>query len=132
MRSLQPGEPEGVLFRYLFISLLPDVVREVVANMESLDDMAKAAKSILESNAAARISAAQVVDAQVAAVRRPQSSRRGAGDAAPAVSTDADNAGLCRTHVRYGHDAFKCDRPTSCPMRSVIKPRSGNGPAGRR
>ena len=26
MRSLQPGEPEGVMFRYVFVSLLPDVV----------------------------------------------------------------------------------------------------------
>ena len=57
MRSLQPGEQEGVMFRYVFVSLLPDVVREVVTSMESLDDMAKTAGNILQSNAASRINA---------------------------------------------------------------------------
>ena len=55
MRSLQPGEQEGDLFRYFFVSLLPDVVREVVASMDSLDDMAKTANNILQSNAAAHV-----------------------------------------------------------------------------
>ena len=132
MRSLQPGEEEGVLFRYFFVSLLPDVVREVVATMDSLDDMAKTAKGILQSNAAARISAAQLPDAEVAAVRRPQIAGRASGSSNPRTTADGDGSGLCRTHIRYGQDAFKCDRPASCPMRSVIKPRSGNGPAGRR
>ena len=44
------------MFRYVFVSLLPDVVREVVTSMESLDDMAKTAGDILQSNASARIS----------------------------------------------------------------------------
>ena len=129
MRSLQPGEEEGTIFRYLFISLLPDVVREVVATMESLDDMAKSATSILQSNAAARISALSVQDEpQVSAVRRPsggRSPRRPRGTASPSRSA------LCRTHARYGQDAFRCDKPSSCPMHSVIRT-PGNGPAGRR
>ena len=56
MRSLQPGEEEGVIFRYLFVSLLPDGVREVVANLDSLDDVARTANTIMQSNASARIS----------------------------------------------------------------------------
>ena len=50
MRSLQPGEPEGVLFRYVFVSLLPDVVREVVTSIDSLDKMALMAGNILQAN----------------------------------------------------------------------------------
>ena len=125
MRSLQPGEEEGTIFRYLFVSLLPDVVREVVATMDSLDDMAKTANSILQSNASARINALSTAteDLQVTAVRRPRPPR-------PAAA--AGTAGsLCRTHVRYGQDAFRCDRPASCPMHSVVRS-PGNGPAGRR
>ena len=128
MRSLQPGEEEGTIFRYLFVSLLPDVVREVVANMDSLDDMARAANSILQSNAAARISAlsSSTEDLRIAAVRRP-SGTRSPRPLPPAGHSD----GLCRTHVRYGRDAFRCDKPSSCPMRSVTRT-PGNGPAGRR
>ena len=140
MRSLQPGEEEGVIFRYLFISLLPDVVREVVATMDSLDDMARTANGILQSNVAARISAlthCQDAD-QVAALRRtptsssrsfrrqPTSPRR--SGSSPARSSASS---LCRTHARYGEDAFKCDRPSSCPMRTITRS-PGNGPAGRR
>ena len=140
MRSLQPGEPEGVLFRYLFVSSLPDGVREVVANIDSLDDIAKTAKNILQSNAAARISAVQseVLDdslataEQVSALRRAprpaQSPRRSLGSSGTTEGSDV----VCKTHARYGRDAFKCDRPSTCHMRSMVRPRSGNGPAGRR
>ena len=47
LRSLQPGEQEGVVFRYIFVNLLPDVVREVVSSMDLLDEMAKTANNIL-------------------------------------------------------------------------------------
>ena len=131
MRSLQPGEQEGVMFRYVFVSLLPDVVREVVTSMESLDDMAKTAGDILQSNASARISAlaqssqlAHDFDDHVALVQR--------NSPRPASSSALSND-LCKTHVRYGRDAFKCDRPGSCPMARVTSRRpSGNGNAGRR
>ena len=138
MRSLQPGEDEGVIFRYLFISLLPDVVREVVATMDSLDDMAKTANSILQSNAAARINALsqQFDDAQVSSVRRPPAARSAPRRPPPSPSSSSSPTRqrgnyLCRTHDRYGQDAFRCDRPGSCPMRSVVRA-PGNGPAGRR
>ena len=121
MRSLQPGEEEGTIFRYLFVSLLPDVVREVVATMDSLDDMARTANSVLQSNAAARISALSVQDdfrrqddsrrlgddAQVFALRRPSSARSPRRPKGPASSSPASStSGLCRTHTRYGQDAF--------------------------
>ena len=134
MRSLQPGEEEGTIFRYLFVSLLPDVVREVVATMDSLDDMAMTANSVLQSNAAARINALSLQDnAEVAAIRRssgprsPRSPRR----PRPPPSAGSGTSGLCRTHSRYGQYAFRCDRPASCPMRAVTRV-PGNGPAGRR
>ena len=119
------------------------MVREVVATMDSLDDMAKTASSILQSNVAARVSAL-AEDAEVAALRRPspsvRSNRRAPDSGASSHDggrdggreSGRDGSDLCRTHVRYGRDAFKCDRPLSCSMRSVIRPRSGNGPAGRR
>ena len=124
MRSLQPGEPEGVMFRYVFVSLLPDIVREVVSSMDSLDDMARTADSILQSNTSSRINALGLTsDDQVAAVRRPSPHRSAAR---PSPGRD-----LCRTHSRYGQDAYRCDRPSVCPMRNVIRT-PGNANAGRR
>ena len=126
MRSLQPGEQEGVMFRYVFVSLLPDVVREVVSSMDSLDDMAATAGNILQANTASspRVASAlfdrqDIQESSVAAVsRRP-----------PPPSTPR----LCRLHAKYGRDAVRCDRPSSCPMKNVIRtsPLPGNAPAGR-
>ena len=126
MRSLQPGEPEGVMFRYVFVSLLPDVVREVVSSIDSLDEMATTAGNILQANVAATArlcsvsgaGATPVGEPAVAALRRP-----------PPKKKDS----VCRLHSTYGRDAFRCDKPTTCPMRNVIRttPLSGNGPAGR-
>ena len=132
MRSLQPGEPEGVMFRYVFVSLLPDVICEVVSSMDSLDDMAATAGNILQSNVAstARVCAVaqdplQDLSSQsdpqvlaVAAARRPSPS---------------PSSRLCRLHTKYGRDVVRCDRPSSCPMKNVIRttPLPGNAPAGR-
>ena len=140
MRTLQPGEEEGVLFRHIFVHLLPDVVREVVSSIDSLDEMAATATTVYQSNAAASISALSLVDAgvvgQVNAVRRQQRS------GGPRPSSGRNNSGsggrqrggvvLCKTHSRYGRDTYRCDRPDSCPMHDILKaPPAGNGPAGR-
>ena len=128
MRSLQPGEQEGVMFRYVFVSLLPDVVREVVSSIESLDDMALTAGNILQANVAStpRI-AAVAIDQEPAA---PLVASASASLRPPASSSSR----LCRLHAKYGQDAIRCDRPSVCPMKNVIRttPLPGNGPAGRR
>lgn len=80
MRTLQPGEEEGVLFRYIFVNLLPDVVREVVSSMDSLDEMATTATTVYQANASALVSSVGFADPaveQVNAVRRPQRSGGG-------------------------------------------------------
>ena len=125
LRSLQPSEPEGVVFRYIFVNLLPDVVREVVSSMDSLDEMAKTANNILQASASSKITSVAVDDPVVAAVRRPSRP--------PPPLRRRD---VCRLHQRYGRDAFRCDKPDTCSMRNVIRttplpPKtSGNAPAG--
>ena len=121
MRSLQPGEQEGVIFRCIFVSLLPDVVREVVSPMDSLDEMARTANCVLQSNTASRVNTL-IREDTVSAVRRPS----------PRRSARPSTGDLCRTHSRYGQDAFRCDRPAVCPMKDVVRSPPGNGPAGRR
>ena len=129
MRTLQPGaqEFEGVLFRFIFINLLPDVVREVVANIDDLDEMAEMATTVYQANANASAVVNSVSDgAAINAIRRPPQPRSSGPSAANR------RRGLCRRHSRFGRDAHRCDRPESCPMRDFTRPpQSGNGPAGR-
>ena len=138
MRTLQPGEQEGVLFRHIFVNLLPDVVREVVSSVDSLDEMAATATTVLQSNASTSVSSITLDDGEftvqinaVNAVRRPQRSGNGGGSARGASGGGRRRgAMLCKTHSRYGRDAFRCDKPDTCAMRDIIKS-PGNAPAGR-
>ena len=117
------------MFRYVFASLLPDVVREVVSSLESLDEMAATAGNILQANAASAARVCAVSDSVgaddqvLAALRRPP--------------PPSPRRTLCRLHAKYGQDAIRCDRPSSCPMKNVVRttplpPSSGNANAGRR
>ena len=130
MRSLQPGEPEGVMFRYVFVSLLPDVVREVVSSMDSLDDMAQTAGNILQANAASspRVAALTMDGDMMTSLTVPIVE---AATLCPSSSPQTQR--LCRLHAKYGRDAVRCDRPSACPMKNVIRttPLSGNATAGR-
>ena len=129
MRTLQPGEQEGVLFRHIFVNLLPDVIREVVSSIDSLDEMAATATTIYQSNAANLVSSVALDDgpvAQVNAVRRPQRQGNGSSGARGASGGGNQSSGrrrvvLCKTHSRYGREAFRCDRPETCAMRDIIK-----------
>ena len=117
------------------MNLLPDVVREVVSFMASLDEMAATATTVYQANADASISALSLDDSssaavQVNAVRLPQRPGRSNGS----NNSNGRRRGivLCKTHSRYGRDTFRCDKPDSCAMRDVLKaPLAGNGPAGR-
>ena len=94
MRSLQPGEQEGVMFRYVFVSLLSDVVREVVPSIDSLDGMASTAGSILQANAASSPRVASVLlDREAVAPVVAAASRR---LPTPSVSPAPR---LCRLHA---------------------------------
>ena len=144
MRTLQPGEEEGVLFRYIFVNLLPDVVREVVSSVESLDEMAATATTVYQANAAALVSSVAALNVSdgygqvnaVNAVQRRQPPRP--GNAPRQGNTRGSSGGnnrrrgvvLCKTHSHYGRETYRCDRPESLAMRDIIKP-PGNAPAGR-
>ena len=51
------------------------------------------------------------------------------------VAKPAQKSSLCSAHARWGKETYKCLSPSTCKMRSVIRPRpsppaSGNGKAG--
>ena len=71
--------------------------------------------------AVAAVSVPQEHDVEVAAVSR--------------TNKPAQKSSLCSAHARWGKETYKCLAPSTCKMRSVIRPRpappaSGNGKAG--
>ena len=109
MRSLQPGDAEGVLFRHIFMRSLPSHVTGIVSREANLDDMAKAAdvvlRSVPEPSTPASASSADS-SFQVEAIRRDQLV-----------------GGLCFVHSKYGREAYNCALPDSCRMKNVLHPR---------
>ena len=130
MRSLQPGDGEGIIFRYLFINLLPDVVREVVSSIPSLDDMATTAGNILQSTSSSRVAALAVSPEPVLVSAVSSQRRQGRGKPPPPAARRSD---VFRIHKRYGRDAFRCDQPDTCSLKNQIRTTplpSGNSLAG--
>ena len=116
MRSLQPGEPETKLFRYIFLKCMPPHVKAVVVKHEDLDAMAEAADVILKS---------------VPSMDGYSSGPVQLSGTIAATSRELVD-GLCAIHKKYGQDAYSCALPGSCRMKSVLKKKPGNGNAGRR
>ena len=102
------------------------------------DVMAATATTVFESNAANLVAAISLEDSdraqQVNVVRRPQrsgnSGARGASGGGNSSFGRRRGVVLCKTHSRYGREAFRCDKPDTCAMRDILKS-PGNGPAGR-
>ena len=115
MRSLQPGEPETRLFRYIFLKCMPQHAKAIVAKHEDLDAMAEAADVILRSV--------------------PSLDGYSSGPVTGSISSATKEqliGGLCSVHKKYGQDAYSCALPGPCSMKSILKKRPGNGTAGRR
>ena len=115
MRSLQPGEAETTLFKHIFLRSLPAHVSSVVAHHNTLDDMAKAADTVLK-----------VVPATADAT-----SSLSVNALSPEHPRDKLIDGLCAIHAKFGRDAYHC-LLSSCKMKGVIKKKSGNALARRK
>ena len=128
MHSLQPGEAETSLFRYIFLNAIPEHARTIVAHHEDLNDMAAAADVVLA--AVPSVSAPPAAPLVVSALDDDDF-----GIAAAQLPTKTDSVamvdGLCPVHKRFGKGAFSCTAPDKCRMRSVIrKKKQGNSQAG--
>lgn len=141
MRSLNVDM--DTLFRHLFLSHLPAGVRRVLVSQDfkSLEDMAKQADRIVESDSAwnqAMVVAAALEDPAIQGVnaafqdggggRRKREQKRG-GDARFAPGE------LCYFHNHFGDQAFRC-KGNGCakqnsPLATRPISRSGNANAGR-
>lgn len=123
MRSLQPGEQEGKLFRHIFVHALPAHVRSIVADKPTLNAMAAAADVIL-------LTVPQ--EAVISSVTSPSSASGAVSRRQDFIPKDQLTDGLCFIHHRHGRNAYNCALPESCKMKNILKkkPRAGNGSAG--
>ena len=121
MRSLQPGEAETTLFRYIFLRSLPPHASAIVSHHKVLNEMADAADVVL---------AAVPESPQVAAAAPTAAPVVAAITADKSAATLSD--GLCWVHARFGKKAFNCAAPDTCKMKNVLrkKKQQGNSPAG--
>ena len=149
MRSLQPGDAEGILFKHIWLSMLPETCRSLVSDLLTLDDMAARADEILLSappsvssvtwtaNADDAGSVAGDLEAQVASLRihprqqRQRTSQRRQPSSSGSGSSSRAAFVLCQNHARWGTDTRTCANPASCPMKNVLASAPGNAPAGR-
>ena len=111
MRSLQPGEEETTLFKHIFLRSLPSHVSSVVAHHATLDDMAKAADTVLKV--------------------APGETQFSVNALSADHPRDKLVDGLCAIHAKFGRDAYHC-LLSSCKMKNVLKKKTGNATAGRK
>ena len=100
-------------------------------SMDSLDEMAATATTVYQANAAALISSVASDDlVQVNAVRRPPV-RPSGGRSASNNSGGRGSVALCKTHLHYRRDTFRCDRPDArCATCSRLRRRETLPPGG--
>ena len=109
MRSLQPGDAEGGLFKHIFVKALPKHVTGIISHHAILDEMAAAADVVLRAvpDVGAPLTAPIREEPHVDAIRR-----------------DQPTGGLCFIHSRYGKEAYRCALPEQCSMKNQTKPRA--------
>ena len=118
MRSLQPGEAETTLFRYIFLRSLPPHASAIVSHHKVLNEMADAADVVL--------AAVPVCPSE----NTPTLAAPDTVEVAAVSQSSKPSNGLCWIHARYGKRAFNCAAPDSCKMKNVVrKKKQENSPA---
>ena len=127
-----------MFYEIALLDALPSNARVAALGHSDVRAMALAADAVvLENRAAAEV---ERPVAAVASLSAPDLDLDSA-QAAPAVAAvgrgpkPAQKSSLCPAHARWGKETYKCQAPSTCKMRSVIRPRpsppaSGNGKAG--
>ena len=131
-------------FEVTLLDALPANARVAALQHTDLFDMARAAEAVVLENraeaesshlqATSSVNALSLLDSDCDGVVPPPMAPTVAAVARPRHPQKKSDS-LCANHARYGKETYKCQSPSTCRMRGVIKPRpetsaSGNGPAG--
>ena len=137
MQGLMPGEIKSALFRYIWLTALPDSIHQVLSADDSeLPVLATKATRMLKEKIVKKKRAEQVN-----AVKLSSQEDLGEIDAVSSGTSKAKAGVVCTNHLRYPGNCFRCHEPERCLLRDAIIPRkegaggakkkSGNFRAGR-
>ena len=137
MQGLLPGEVKSALFRYVWLTALPDSIHQVLSADDSeLEVLAVKATRMLKE---AVVKKKRIE--QVNAVKLSSREDLGEIDAVSSGSSKAKSGIVCANHLRFPGNCFRCFEPERCLLRDAVIPRkegaggarkkSGNSRAGR-
>ena len=137
MQGLLPGEVKSALFRYVWLTALPDSIHQVLSADDSeLEVLAVKATRMLKE---AVVKKKRIE--QVNAVKLSSREDLGEIDAVSSGSSKAKSGIVCANHLRFPGNCFRCFEPERCLLRGAVIPRkegaggarkkSGNSRAGR-
>ena len=136
MRGLLPGEVKSDLFRYIWLSALPDSIHEVLSADDSeLEVLATRATRMIKEKAAKKKRFSQINE-----VKAPETEEdRLEIDAVTGGAAKVKAGVVCTNHLRG--NCFRCFEPERCLLKDAVIPRpagagnsrkkAGNARAGR-
>ena len=135
MQGLLPGETKSDLFRYVWLTALPDSIHQVLsADDGDLEELAVKATRMLRE---AVVKKKRIE--QVNAVKLSSRDDLGEIDAVSSNAAKARTGLVCANHLRFPGNCYRCFEPERCLLKDVIVPKkeqgarrkSGNSKAGR-
>ena len=137
MQGLLPGETKSDLFRYVWLTALPDFIHQVLsADDGDLEELAVKATRMLREAVVKKKRLEQVN-----AVKLSSRDDLGEIDAVSSNASKAKTGLVCANHLRFPGNCYRCFEPERCLLRDAVIPRkegaggtrrkSGNSRAGR-
>ena len=124
MQGLLPGEVKSALFRYVWLTALPDSIHQVLSADDSeLEVLAVKATRMLKE---AVVKKKRIE--QVNAVKLSSRDDLGEIDAVANNNAAKDKTGLiCANHLRWPGNCWRCANPERCLLRDSVVPRKEGG-----
>ena len=131
MRGLLPekGDQDSTFFRVIWINALPESVRDHVKMIDGLNG-ARPTLDALAAKATELLRDKDLYRSVHHIARDPQDEGFPEVNAVGPPRSSGRQGYVCATHARFGANAFRCNDPSRCILKDVIK-RQGNGRAGR-
>ena len=127
MQGLLPGELKSPLFRYVWLTALPDSVHQVLsADDGDLEELAVKATRMMKEAVVKKKRLERIN-----AISSSSSSRDDLGeiDAISSNTAKAKTGLVCANHLRFPGNCYRCFEPDRCLLRDAIVRKDGGGGA---
>ena len=127
MQGLLPGETKSDLFRYVWLTALPDSIHQVIsADDGDLEELAVKATRMMKE---AVVKKKRIE--RINAISSSPSPRDDLGeiDAVSSSTAKAKTGLVCANHLRFPGNCYRCFEPDRCLLRDAIVRKDGGGGA---